>query len=49
MQKKFKAILLSTKIHKENDLYVKLLTNTDEIVTGIVYGGMSKKRKIYFS
>ena len=44
MQKKYKAILIFTKIHKENDLFVKLLSSTDEIITGIVYGGLSKKK-----
>ncbi len=48
MQKKFRALLIFSKIYKDNDLYVKLLTNNDEILSGIVYGGLSnKKRNIY--
>ena len=45
MQKKYKGILLYTKVYKENDLIIKFLSNTDEIISGIVYGGLSKKKK----
>ncbi len=48
MQKKYKGIILFTKITKENDLYIKFLSNTDEIISGIVYGGQSKKKKNIF-
>ena len=48
MQKKYKGILLYTKIYKENDLLIKFLSNTDEIISGIVYGGLSKKKKNIF-
>ena len=44
MQKKIKGILLFSKVHKENDLYIKFLSNDDELVSGIVYGGLSKKK-----
>lgn len=44
MQKKYKSILILKKIYKENDLFVKLLADNDEIITGIVYGGLSKKK-----
>ena len=48
MQKKYKGLILYLKIHKENDLYVKFLSDTNELVSGIVYGGLSKnKRNIY--
>ena len=47
MQKKIKGILLFSKVHKENDLYIKFLSNDDELVSGIVYGGLSKKKIIY--
>ena len=49
MQKKFKGILIFVKIYKENDLYIKFLSDTDELVSGIVYGGLSKKKKKYLS
>ena len=45
MQKKFKGILIYIKINKENDLYIKFLSDTDEIISGIVYGGLSKKKR----
>ncbi len=45
MQKKFKGILIFVKIFKENDLYIKFLSNTDELISGIVYGGLSKKKR----
>ena len=48
MQKKFKGILLYIKIYKENDLFVKFLSNNDEIITGVVYGGQSKKKRNIF-
>ena len=47
MQKKFKGILIFAKIFKENDLYIKFLSNTDELISGIVYGGLSKKKEIF--
>ena len=49
MQKKFKGILIYIKINKENDLYIKFLSDTDEIISGIVYGGLSKKKKKHLS
>ena len=47
MLKKYKGIIISTKIYKENDLLIKFLSNTDEIITGIVYGGLSKKKEAF--
>ncbi len=45
MLKNYKGILLFAKIHKDNDLYIKFLSNTDELITGIVYGGLSKNKR----
>tara|TARA_Y100001970_G_scaffold88509_1_gene111712 strand:- start:2826 stop:3530 length:705 start_codon:yes stop_codon:yes gene_type:complete len=45
MQKKVKGILIKKKIIKENNLYIRILTEHDEILTGIVYGGNSSKNK----
>ena len=37
-----------TKKIKENDLFIKILAKNDEIISGIVFGGNShKKRSIY--
>ena len=48
MQKKFKGILINYKIYKENDLFIKFLSETDEILSGIVYGGLSRKKKLIY-
>ncbi len=45
MQNKFKGILIYTKIYKENDLLIKFLSDSDEIISGIVYGGLSRKKR----
>ena len=45
MQRKYKGILLFTKAYKENDLFIKFLSSTDEIITGIIYGGLSRKKR----
>ena len=45
MQKKYKGILLFSKVYKENDLFIKFLSNTDELISGIIYGGLSKKKR----
>ena len=45
MHSKIFGILLFRKVIKENNLYVKILSEKDEIITGIVYGGNSSKKK----
>ena len=47
MQTKNFGILLYRKIIKENDLFVKILSKDDKLVTGIVYGGNSSKKIIF--
>ena len=42
---KKRGILLYNKISSENNLYLKILTNDDEIVTGLSFGGSTKKKK----
>ena len=49
MQTKNSGILLYRKAIKENDLFVKILSKNDQIITGIVYGGNSSKKKKYLS
>ena len=49
MQTKNFGILLYRKVIKENDLFVKILSKDDQIITGIVYGGNSSKKKKYLS
>ncbi len=48
MQTKYKGILIYYKIYKENDLFIKFLSDTDEVISGIVYGGLSKKKRSIF-
>ena len=45
MIKKNKGIIIFKKKIKENDLFVKVLSSNDELLTGIVYGGNSSKKK----
>ncbi len=45
MQRKYKGILLFSKAYKENDLYIKFLSSSDEIISGIIYGGLSRKKR----
>jgi len=42
---KERGILLFSKLSSENNLYVKILTDKDEIITGLIFGGSSKKNK----
>ena len=42
---KERGILLFSKLSSENNLYVKILTDKDEIMTGLIFGGSSKKNK----
>ncbi len=45
MLTKYKGILLNSKVYKDNDLLIKFLSNSDEVISGIVYGGLSKKKR----
>ena len=47
MKNKIKGIIFFSKIVKDNDLYIKILSSNDEVISGIVYGGNSSKKKIY--
>jgi hypothetical protein len=49
MEKKERGILLFNKISSENNLYVKILTDKDEIQTGLIFGGSTKKKEKYLS
>ena len=41
MQTKVLGIILYSKLIKENDLYLKILSQNDQLISGIVYGGNS--------
>ena len=47
--KKNEGIIYYTKKIKERDLFIKILTENNEILSGMVYAGNSSKKKIYFS
>jgi len=48
MKNKFKGIILYKKIIKDNDIYIKILASNDQIITGMVYGGNSSKKKLIY-
>ena len=45
IEKKVRGILLFNKLSSDNNLYVKFLTEHDEILSGLSFGGSSKKKK----
>ena len=45
MQSKNLGLILYLKPIKDNDLYVKILSSNDKILSGLVYGGLSSKKK----
>ena len=45
---KERGILVFSKISSENNLYLKFLTQKDEIITGLSFGGSTKKKKNIF-
>ena len=45
MKNKLKGIIFYSKLIKDNDLYIKVLSSNDEIISGMVYGGNSSKKK----
>ena len=47
-ESKERGILIFSKISSENNLYLKILTQKDEIITGLSYGGSTKKMKNIF-
>ena len=48
MIKKSNCILISSKAISENNLFIKFITEEDESLNGIVYGGSSSKKKNIF-
>ena len=45
MQSKNLGLILYLKPVKDNDLYIKILSANDKILSGLVYGGLSSKKK----
>ena len=48
MQSKNLGIILYVKPIKDNDLYIKILSANDKIVSGLVYGGNSSKKRLTY-
>ena len=48
MTSKLKGIIFYSKLVKDNDLYIKILSSDDTVISGMVYGGNSSKKKLIF-
>ena len=45
---KDEGIIVFSKKIKDNDLFIKILSSNDKIISGIVYGGNSSKKKMIY-
>ena len=45
MTDKLEGLIFYSKKIKDNDLFLKILTSKDQVVSGMVYGGNSSKKK----
>ena len=48
MQSKNLGLILYSKPIKDNDLYIKILSANDKVISGLVYGGNSSKKKLIY-
>ena len=48
MLKHNEGIIIFSKKIKDNDLFIKVLNNDDEVISGMVYGGTSSKKKLIY-
>ena len=48
MIEKEEGIIVFLKKIKDNDIFIKILSNNDELVSGMVYGGNSSKKKLTY-
>ena len=48
MIEKEEGIIVFLKKIKDNDIFIKILSNSDELVSGMVYGGNSSKKKLTY-
>ena len=46
---KDEGIIVFSKKIKDNDLFIKVLSSKDKMISGMVYGGNSSKKKINIS
>ena len=47
MTKKKEGIIVFLKKIKDNDIFIRILSNNDELVSGMVYGGNSSKKVVF--
>ena len=45
---KVEGIIIYSKLIKDNDLFIKVLTKEDKLISGLVFGGNSSKKKIIY-
>ena len=48
MTKKKEGIIVFLKKIKDNDIFIRILSNNDELISGMVYGGNSSKKKLTY-
>ena len=48
MKNKLKGMIFYSKIVKDNDLYIKVISTNDNVLSGMVYGGYSSKKKLIY-
>ena len=48
MINKNEGIIVISKKIRDNDLYIRVLSSNDELISGIVYGGNSSKKKLIY-
>ena len=48
MIEKEEGIIVFLKKIKDNDIFIRILSNNDELISGIVYGGNSSKKKFTY-
>jgi len=44
----YEGIIVFSKKIKDYDLYIRILSNNDELISGMVYGGNSSKKKLIY-
>ena len=48
MQTKSDGLIIYSKIIKDYNLFIKILSSNDNIITGIIYGGNSSKKRLIY-
>ena len=48
MIEKEEGVIVFLKKIKDNDIFIRILSNKDELISGMVYGGNSSKKKLIY-